>query len=256
MSALWVDQDKVRTSLASFFRAERQRVIAFGQTVNQTFEAFVFASVVNWYKEHGWQVELIHPTGENSVKLKFNTRGRPSGYTFARCRKHGIELHIRHNLRVATRHHAADTFPAANICLDVAVVAAHDVSNLSTNDHVDNSRLVTFAEAKHMSAFAELIANFVGLAHEMTPDRLREARPYVGPLPDPEHLAPFLYVSGYLYPTARGLCDTIRRRGLDLDIYDHEGGSVFGFSLHTIVAPKRNRKRRAKVLPSTLRMPP
>ncbi len=55
--------------------------------MNQTFEAFVFASVVSWYRKHRWRVRLIHPGQSKTVKLKFNTRGKPGNYTFAECRR-------------------------------------------------------------------------------------------------------------------------------------------------------------------------
>lgn len=240
--ALWVDQDGVKESLARFFDDEKKDFAAFGLTVNQTFEAFVFASMVSWYKGRGWRVELVHPKGSpqtTAVKLKFNTRGLPSGYTYALCRKAGVAIEVRHALRVATRHHSAGTFPAANVCLDVAVIASHDLSALKTNDHVENGKLLVFGEAKHMSAFAELVANFIGLVHEMMPEHLEATRPYIGPLPDREHLAPFLYVSGYLYPTARGVYDTVRMRGLDVDVYDHGSGATFGLTLATRPADRR-----------------
>lgn len=242
MTDLWLDQEKVKESLARFFEREKADVAAFGVTVNQTFEAFVFASVVSLYRGRGWKAELVHPKGASArtaVKLKFNTRGRPGAYTYALCHKGEVVVEVRHNLRVATRHHTAGTYPAANVCLDVAVITSHDLSTLKSNDHVENEKLVTFGEAKHMSAFAELVANFIGLVHEMMPQHLESKRPYIGPLPDREHLAPFLYVSGYLYPTAKGVLETVRQRGLDLDVYDHGAASTFGFALPTRPAPRR-----------------
>jgi hypothetical protein len=60
-----------------------------------------------------------------------------------------------------------------------------------------------------MSAFAELIAGFIGVVHEMQPRRLKRGARFSRKT---EHLPPFLYVSGYLYPTAQGLLETIRER--------------------------------------------
>ncbi len=252
---LWVDQDRVKDALASFFEEEKKEFADFGQTVNQTFEAFVFASVVAWYRRKGWRVALVHPrstpagTGasrQGVVKLKFSTRGRPSGYTYALCRRGRVAVEVRHNLRVATRNYEPGGYPPANVCLDVAVIRSGDLSELKTDDHVDNDSLVTFGEAKHMSAFAELLANFLGLVHEMLPDHLAERRPYIGPLPDRDHIAPFLYVSGFLLHTARGIHETIRRRGFDVDVYDHTSGSVFGLDLATRwVVRVRRRSARA-----------
>jgi hypothetical protein len=51
----------------------------------------------------------------------------------------------------------------------------------------------------------------------MQPRRLRRVRT---PARQPEQLAPFLYVSGQLYRTARGLLATLERRGYDVKLFD------------------------------------
>jgi hypothetical protein len=251
MANVWVEQGALKAGLAKFFAAERAELTAFGSTVNQTFEAFVFASVVNWYRMTGWQVELIHPTqgkgkeGEaRAVRLKFSTRGRPDGYTRALCSKGDVRLQVRHGLRVATRSYASSSprrMPA-NVCLDVAVILEQDLSSFNTNHAVESETLITFGEAKHMSAFAELITGFLGLVYEMMPEQLQPLRPYIGPLRDRAHPAPFLYVSGFLYPTAQGLLDTILFRGFDVDILDHES-TVFGVTLPKRVIQPARRQR-------------
>lgn len=53
-----------------------------------------------------------------------------------------------------------------------------------------------------MSAFAELVANFIGLVHEIRLEYIDTIRPYIELQGVREHLAPFLYVSGNLNPTA------------------------------------------------------
>ncbi|MBZ5618485.1 MAG: hypothetical protein LAQ69_07145 [Acidobacteriia bacterium] len=127
---------------------------------------------------------------------------------------------IRHQLRVATRHHEHGSIPPSNICLDVAVIVDSDLDQFSTNDFVPNGSLVTFGEAKHMSAFAELVAAFVGLVHEMQPERLGRARlPTFTPAPHP---APFLFVSGYFWRTAEGLVKTLADRQMDIDVRNRD----------------------------------
>lgn len=224
----WIDTSKLRGDLTRFFGEQRKELGIFGSTVNQTFEAFVFASVIGWYKERGWIVTFNNPgqpgpDGRHTLRLKFSTRGRPENYTYARCTKADYAVQIRHQIRVATNAHRASRKYNANIVLDVAVIKDIDLSAHGTSDYVTNENLVTFGEAKHMSAFAELVASFLGIVHEMQPKRLarrrfksRTARPR--PL-TPGHLSPFLFVSGFLFHTAQGLVDTIAARGFDLDVY-------------------------------------
>ncbi len=224
----WIDTARLREDLSSFFSEKRTDLTAFGSTVNQTFEAFVFASVTSWYRERGWAASFVHPTklatsGKPTLRLKFSTRGRPENYTYVKCQKAEEVLQIRHQLRVATRSYKRKNKFKANMVLDVAVIRDTDLSSHGTSDFVENSELITFGEAKHMSAFAELVASFIGVAYELQPERLKRrrfkskratARPFT-----PGHLSPFMFVSGILFHTAQGLVNTIVDRGFDLDVY-------------------------------------
>jgi hypothetical protein len=67
----------------------------------------------------------------------------------------------------------------------VAVISDTDLSDYGTDDYLESSHLITFGEAKHMSAFAELIASFIGLVHELLPDKLDRLRLYDGTPIDP-----------------------------------------------------------------------
>lgn len=73
------------------------------------------------------------------------------------------EVHIRHQLRVATKFRNEELSMPANVCLDVAVIQVTDLNDFKSDDFVANDKLITFGEAKHMTAFAELVASFVGL---------------------------------------------------------------------------------------------
>jgi len=220
MAKDWIDVDKIKTDLSRFFDSHRSDLSRFGSTVNQVFEAFVFMSLAKWYRARGWTVRAVHPAGTKDLHLKFSTRGRPANYSYFHGFKGPAEIHIRHQLRVATRYHEEELYPPANICLDVAVIKPVDVSEFSTDDYLDNSSLITFGEAKHMWAFAELIASFIGLVHELKPEALRRHKSRLKGVRRKRHPAPFLYVSGMLYRTATGIKLTIERRGYDLDIYD------------------------------------
>jgi len=107
-----------------------------------------------------------------------------------------------------------------NICCDVAVIQDLDLTRYKTFHAVPNDSLITFAEAKHMSAYAELVAGFVGMVFELTPSKLRRIRTKTQK--PTNHISPFLYVSGILYATAQGILETIRNRKFDIDIYSND----------------------------------
>jgi hypothetical protein len=233
-SKAWINLEGVQAELSRYFQDNKRDINEFGSTVNQTFEAFVFASLVNWYSSNGWNVKFIQPDSADSnyVRLKYSTRGKPGSYTYALCTKGENKVQVRHNLRVATKHHKRNLPYPANVVLDVVVINDVDLSRFKSDDFVDNRDLITFGEAKHMSAFAELIASFVGLVHEIKPEVLKRIRRSKMIVPTKAHPAPFLYVSGHLNRTGRGLVETLRSRGYDVDVWDREA-TIFGIPLST-----------------------
>lgn len=220
MSNYLFDQKQAQKQLKSFFTKQKPKLNSFGSTVNQTFEAYVFARVIHWYTNAGHSVKMINPNvnGKKIFRLKFSTRGAPKKYSYAEISFNGQIVQLRHQLRISTASHNSSLQNKANICCDISIIKDNDLSNFTTNDALDNDQLISFGEVKHMSAFAELIANFIGLAHELTPANLDAIR-----IPGfvSNHLSPFLYVSGLMNPTAKGILETIVNRKFNLDVYSH-----------------------------------
>jgi hypothetical protein len=214
------DQELAKKDLNEFFSTNGALVNSFGSTVNQTFEAFVFASCIKWYKNKGWKVDIINPKEgryKNKFQLKFNTRGAPAHYSYARCIKNNEIKQIHHGLRVNTKYstYDIDNF-AANICLDIAIIKRTEITDYKTDIAIPNEQLLSFGEAKHMSAFAELIAGFIGMVHELIPRALDSSEEFH------DDILPFLYVSGRLNPTAKGIYETIKNRGYKVNIYSFD----------------------------------
>jgi hypothetical protein len=218
----FVQQKEIQT-LNQFFKKEKSTIYSFGSRVNQTFEAYMIASVIKWYQEKGWVIKYNHPIniyGKKYFNLKFSTRGAPKNYSYVLGEKEGEKIQIHHQLRVKTKYQRINPKYRANICCDVAVIKKfEEIDFYRSDDAVDNSLLLSFGEAKHMSAFAELIAGFIGMVHELRPDRLRRIRvkKYQS-----NHLPPFLFVSGILFATAKGLDESISRRKFDIDVYSFD----------------------------------
>lgn len=214
------DQKVAQGNLETFFSSNGAQLNSFGSTVNQTFEAYVFASCIKWYKNKGWIISIQNPKKgryKGKFQLKFSTRGAPAHYSYAICNKESEIIQIHHGLRVSTRYHTFENEHLANICLDVSIIKQTDISEYETDFPVSNELLISFGEAKHMSAFAELIAGFIGMVYEMLPEHLEMTED-----PPQIHIAPFLYVSGKLNPTAKGLVETIVTRKMDIKVFSFD----------------------------------
>ena len=216
------DQQSAKRDLNNFFSDQKNETNDFGRTVNQTFEAHILAKTIKWYKTNGWRVEIKNPiiNKKEVFKLKFNTRGKPSNYSYIVCSKGQRKRQIRHGLRVQTRTNKRINFSSANIVCDIAVMEDLDIDYYSTDTALPNENLIAFGEVKHMSAFAELIAGFIGMVHELKPEKLKRLR--IKNWNRTDEISCFLYVSGILYTTAKGMVDTIDKRKYDIDVYSIE----------------------------------
>jgi hypothetical protein len=226
MMAWAFDQTITTQKLFRFFQTNGAAASDFGNRVCQTFEALTFAQVIKRYKDNGWDIKVINPNGGNksSFRLKFSTRGDTKNFTHVRCERGSPPseaVQIRHQIRVATHYNVRKKTksPRANIVCDVAVLKDEFYDGIIGSMHVENDNLITFVEAKHMNAYAELIAAFIGLVHELQPWRIghdvkkRRAKTAA-------HPKPFLNLSGYCAGTAEGIIATMKRRKMDIAVYD------------------------------------
>jgi len=220
---MWFDQQAEINALVDFFRGQGAAAANFGRKVWQTFEAVTFAKLIRWYRSNGWTTTIENPTihGRRVFRLKYSTRGDPANFSYVRCARDGATVQIRHQLRVETYHNRSKgkRVPRANIVCDVAVVKDGAYDHIKGRMHVFNTDLITFAEAKHMDAYAELIAGFIGLVHELQPSRLRRSRNSSSPA-FPGHPLPFLHLSGICHDSGEGLKATIRRRRFGINVFD------------------------------------
>lgn len=221
MAGYLFDQKKAKKDLQNFFKSEKAKLNSFGNAVNQTFEAYVFAKVIEHYKTIGFTIKIINPkvNGKEVFKLKFSTRGAPNKYSYAIITIEDYSFQLRHQLRINTYAYNIKQKNNANICCDISLIEDNDLTYFLSEDAAPNEWLISFGEVKHMSAFAELVASFIGLVHELQPKRLRKIR---NKKYEPPHLAPFLYVSGLLNPTAKGLLQSVQRRKYDVDLYSFD----------------------------------
>jgi hypothetical protein len=214
------DQEQWKQKLKDLFVSHKAELDSFGTRVNQTFEAAVFAKTIQWHKNNGWRVDIRNPKKKNQYifKLKFSTRGAPGGYTHVLCEKENELIEIRHQLR-AKIYHQPSWGVEANICCDIAIIKIVENLNKMPSDFaIENEDLISFGEAKHMSAYPELIASFVGLVHELRPECLDNIRNNTD-FKQSNTVAPFLYLSGYLSGTADAMQTSITERGYNVDIY-------------------------------------
>jgi hypothetical protein len=112
----------------------------------------------------------------------------------------GRDVEIHNNLKALGAYHHLDS---AAYVIDVGVVEAGSVPIAKGNAPwlgLPNDRLITFIEAKAIVIYPMLLAQFIGIVHEIKPGFLDGAlRPNFG---GDGHFYPALVSLGYLHGTA------------------------------------------------------
>ena len=166
-----------------------------GTRVSEFFEMCCYNNVVEFYRQKQFTVTPLQLDKSGDFLYKIRANGSHENFSFFRVSKQvrnkAWEFDIHHNLQIECVHQTGLFYTA-----DVAVVTAGGVER----KHVDvyrqkrsycpSSKVQTFFEVKHMSAFPELLFSFTGiLINFLDPD---------GRVKLPVHIAPALLLSGNL----------------------------------------------------------
>jgi hypothetical protein len=162
--------------------------------------------VVQHYRAYGYKTSIQNPTGTREFRVKLSTRGHPADYSHVVCERGASVFELHSNLSVLGGR------DSGIYCVDVAVVNPGVVPTKKSkkgSDTLKNSDLISFAEAKKLVIYPMLLAQFVGIVHEIKPKFLRRNKKYC--LGD-DHLHPALIALGNLTPNAKDILRSFDRR--------------------------------------------
>jgi len=176
------------------------RLIAASQT--QLLELASVTGVAEHYRSLGASVTAINPKGKRGFVVKTSTRGHHWNFSYFACELAQEKFEIRMNLTVNGAH------DEGIYCVDVGIVKERAVpySKPATDwFRVENSELITFAETKKLVVYPMLLAQFVGIVHEIKPDFLKPGFTV--------HLSPALITIGHLTGNSQRIVDAYPARG-------------------------------------------
>lgn len=195
-----VDVEAISKSLRRFVRSHQAEFQKLSGRHSQLLEIGAFLTAAKHYELAGYQVTLRNPDG-GQIKVKLGTRGNP--WNFSRFEvvgdDHQFELHT--NLPVLDAVGTA----GARYVVDIAVarwdrVPSSPPRGNTTRFHaLENRDLLSFIEAKALVIYPMLIAQFIGIVHELKPSFLIE--PPSEDFTDAKHFFPSLVSLGYLHGT-------------------------------------------------------
>jgi len=201
-----VNVPSIQRELKAFIRRHGTSFDHLASAETQILEMSALSVAATHYERHGYGIEpknLIN--GRFRVKLK---SGYKDNFSWYRVSRDGLAFQIHANLGVQSAYQ----FDTGIYVVDVAVVKDDCVANRGPgkrDEWISNGALVTFLEAKKLVAFPMLLAQFVGIVHEIKPRFLLGRRPRGFIAAD--HFDPSLITVGHLARTAgairRGFSD-------------------------------------------------
>jgi hypothetical protein len=207
-----MNADSVSNAIRLFARQHRTALDFLNVRQTQLLEIGAMVGVVQRYRAHGYNPSIQNPAGAQEFRVKLSTRGHPADYSHVVCERGTIVCELHSNLSVLGGR------DSGIFCVDEAIVNSGVVPTTKSkkpSQPLQNNDLISFAEAKKLVIYPMLLAQFLGIVHEVTPKFLRRDKKYrLGN----DHLHPALIALGSLTPNARDILRSFKRRKYKITI--------------------------------------
>jgi hypothetical protein len=207
-----MNADNVSNAIRLFVRQHRTALDFLNARQTQLLEIGAMVGVVQHYRAYGYNTSIQNPAGTGEFRVKLSTRGHPADYSHVVCERGTTVCELHSNLSVFGGR-AAGVY-----CVDVAIVNSGVVPTAkgkTASQPLQNSDLISFAEAKKLVIYPMLLAQFVGIVHEVTPKFLKRDKRY---RLENDHLHPALIALGSLTPNAGDILRSFKLRRYKITI--------------------------------------
>lgn len=206
--------DAVQQALRDFTKKHRSTFAMVGARQSQLLELAAIVGVDLHYRSNGYNSTIQSPDSSGTFVVKTSTRGHPSKYSSIVFEKDGNVAEAHMNLLVRG---ARDQ---GIYCVDVGIVAAGVVpAKVSVKEKwicVPNEALLSFAEVKRLVVYPMLLAQFVGIVHEIRPEFL--AAPVPAGFGRNLHMPPTLIALGHFSGNSKLIVEAYRGRSVTICI--------------------------------------
>jgi len=212
-----MDINVVQKALGDFTRKHRAAFSVIGERQSQLLELGAIVGVELHYRSNGYRSTVRSPQGAGTFVVKTSTRGHPSKYSSIVFEKDGAQIEAHMNLLVRS---AQDD---GIYCVDVGIVrpgvVPEKVNRKVKWSCIPNKSLLSLVEAKRLTIYPMLLAQFVGIVHEIKPRFLRN------PIPKgfgrTLQLPPTLIALGPFSGNSKVIVDAYKARGITIWIAEN-----------------------------------
>lgn len=225
-----MDVDAIHRAIKAFLETNRQAFTAIDTNQSKALELAATVGIAEHYRSVGYEVAIVNPKSRpHDFVVKTSTRGYPWNFSHICFRRGDDEFEAHMNLMVSSAH------DEGTYCVDVGLTLPGKVPGQAKRDgwnRLENRDLVTFAEVKKLVVYPMLLAQFIGIVHEIKPRFLSRRLPR--DFARCAHLRPTLASLGNFSGNSRKIVDAYSGRGIQVEIAENfdirlarvRGGSV------------------------------
>ena len=167
-----MDVEAVNKALTSFVEKHKAAFTTISARQSQLLELAAIVGVELHYASNGYETKIESPPNAQAFVVKTNTRGHPGKYSLVHMRKENCNYEAHMNLLVRGAH------DEGIYSVDVGIAKAGTVPKKIDKKvkwlYTENEDLVSFAEVKRLTVYPMLLAQFVGIVHEIKPAFLHD----------------------------------------------------------------------------------
>jgi hypothetical protein len=225
----------LETRVSKFLSTHRTAVENVTKAASNVFEAVCFVIFARHYENIGYQL-VPQNLSEGKFRFRYNTNGLPWRYSYFAVHSYEGQsnkplFEIWHNQKVAGAwvKDKDEDAEQALFAVDIAVTRAGALpadlpfqeSGANHQYWVDQSDLITIGEAKKLVAYPMLLAQFLGIVHEIKPQFIGLGDKHdLLALVSQGHPPPTLLTSDSLTSGARRVRATFEHRNLGILVID------------------------------------
>jgi hypothetical protein len=211
-----MDVEALSDHIAAFARAHRTTFSEVSKRQSALLDLGAVVGVERHYGGAGYETQILNPLGGEQFVVKLGARGYPWNFTRILATKNRSSVEIHMNLVVEGAH------DRGRYCVDVAVTSPNEVPDAQPKKAwlaLENRHLRSFAEVKRLTVYPMLLAQFLGIVHEIKPRFLcspqRNAFGWNG------HMPPTLFVLGLFSGNSAEIVRGYETRGLQVHVTEN-----------------------------------
>jgi hypothetical protein len=210
--------DEIRKAIQRVIKKHRKAFQVIGHSQTKLLELGAVTGLAEHYKSFGYQARVVNPKGKKSFVVKTSTRGFPWNFSRIVLEKDEVLCELHMNLVVMGAH------DEGIYCVDVGIAIPGSVPTTKPDADwrcLPNAQLVTFAEVKKLVIYPMLLAQFIGIVHEIKPNFLSGR----GGLTE-VHPSPVLIVLGHYSGNSREIVSSYPKRNIHVTIAANYDGRL------------------------------